>query len=227
MAVIHPDSVISKDIKEFNTDFYKSLVEKENYCYTSTRTHASVDNYQPFFTDLNNAIMAYLNKSRDITKWRGLTNTLYVYDYLKDIMGDNLISESDIVATYIANIDDYIPLLLTKANDYFDDIIQQSETDPETGQTTTYYEAPTLEDDTARIQSEADTLSTENGKIETVQNTISPAVDSAIQEAAYTTYERDFSGQSKEGKYKYVFEELKYKQMANKLNGLQDLDPLN
>jgi len=222
---IHPNSVFSKKIKDFDIDFYKSLTDKENFCYVnSTRQHASFDNYEPFFEALNQAILSYLNANRDIKKWYSLTNSIYVYDYLREKIKGEIVSEEQLKATYIVNLDNYIPFLKTKSIQYFDDIIQRSETDPETFIVTVYYESITIENDTLRCSAEAMSLATENSKINNVESAITSAVNAVIQKAVYSNTERDFSGQSKDEKYIYIFEKLGYKELSLKVSSLNNLD---
>lgn len=57
---VHVNSVISTRIQNFDAELYESLTDKENYCYTESIL-GSVPEYQPFFSDLSAAILAYLD----------------------------------------------------------------------------------------------------------------------------------------------------------------------
>jgi hypothetical protein len=59
---VHASSVISTTINTHDSALYTAITDKEEYCYNSG-TNGQLTEYQPIFSDLSAAIIAYFNRN--------------------------------------------------------------------------------------------------------------------------------------------------------------------
>lgn len=218
---VHPNSVIDTTIQNYDSDFYDSLTNKENYCYESG-TNGSESDYKPFFQDLSDAITGtYFGGSFDKDALIDLIQSAYSFLQLNKMYGfrDDLLDEANAHPKF--NIADLIPDTLSRSEDYYDDGF--TETDPETGETT--FRAPNLEDDIDLVNNSA--VSTSNSRITSSTDTLRNAVQTKVHELLFTTPDSQGSF-SKDEMYDQIFSESGYGYgFYADFHNIPDVDPFN
>jgi len=213
MATPHSKSVISTEIDSFDSDLYDTIITKEKYCYdnsqqtytdpeTGTESPAGVDQYQPYFQDLSDAIVSWLNTSRDFP-WEDYWQSFYSYILMYKMYGKSPGIYSDLHADKIFDMDDYPSHIKGKADDYYDDYYQEEGTDPDTGETTYTPHAPNLEADTSRINSSF--TAPEKSDLDSLASDCQSVVQSAITDQLFKTEPIQNGPFSKRDMWMFIF----------------------
>lgn len=97
---VHPNSVISTTINNFDPILYVSLTDKEYFLYTDTPT-GEMD-YKPFVIDLNSAIVNWMNINRK-TEVEDIIMAIYSKDVLNNSYGSGALPVADSRTLYTMN----------------------------------------------------------------------------------------------------------------------------
>lgn len=118
MSTVNPQSVIPLWVNSWNSNFYNSLVEKENWSYIN-QTYAS---WEPLFTQLANALNSYkaFNRQAEITNF---FFGAYGYLALNKVYGtdDSLVNSFD--ANNIYNLNNLIAVTISRPINYYNDAV--------------------------------------------------------------------------------------------------------
>lgn len=218
---VHPSSVIDTQIDTFDSALYTTITDKEEYCYdSSTQTYqdatgttqtAGVDEYQPFFQSLSDAIVAWLNTSRNFS-WDDYWQNYFSYIMMYKMYGTNPSLYSNLHADLVFDMDGYLSRIKNDPVDYYDDYYYDSkgtptdETDDESG-------APNLEADTATVNG---AVSVEETDLDGLASQCTDAVSGSVTKQLFQTIEPTGNGPySKRDMWDFIFEgtsdDLNYK----------------
>ena len=190
----HPESVLSTRIQTYDSDFYDKLTAMESFCYDNSEqedVEDGVEEYQPFFQDLNDAIEGYFDSnefSRDALF--DLLQGMYTYVKLNVLYEYREDLKSQLQASEIFDMDGFIEDTLSRPDDYYDDFFIEIEEDDELGPIETP-RAPNLEDSVARLTAvDEETgvnviVGSTNAKVRSLQSTIQRAVEKKINKLLY------------------------------------------
>ncbi len=216
---VHAESVIDTQIDSFDSAFYMAICDKEEYCYDSSQVvyddpstteeeeiQAGVDEYQPFFQDLNDAIVAWLNTSRNFSWWDYWQN-YYSYILMYKLYGKNPGLFSNLHADNIFDMDGYIERIKNDPIDYYDDFYIETDDngtpEDETDDTYTNH-APNLEADTSLIQNSYP--GPEESELDSLSSQCIGVIEGAIREQLFKTVETQDGGPySKRDMWFFIF----------------------
>ena len=190
----HPESVLSTRIQTYDSDFYDKLTAMESFCYDNSEqedVEDGVEEYQPFFQDLNDAIEGYFDSnefSRDALF--DLLQGMYTYVKLNVLYEYREDLKEQLQASEIFDMDGFIEDTLSRPDDYYDDFFIEIEEDDELGPIETP-RAPNLEDSVSRLTAvDEETgvnviVGSTNAKVRSLQSTIQRAVEKKINKLLY------------------------------------------
>lgn len=190
----HPESVLSTRIQTYDSDFYDKLTAMESFCYDNSEqedVEDGVEEYQPFFQDLNDAIEGYFDSnefSRDALF--DLLQGMYTYVKLNVLYEYREDLKEQLQASEIFDMDGFIEDTLSRPDDYYDDFFIEIEEDDELGPIETP-RAPNLEDSVSRLTAvDEETgvnviVASTNAKVRSLQSTIQRAVEKKINKLLY------------------------------------------
>lgn len=172
---VHAESQISTWIDDFYHDFYVSLTDKENDCYTRS-SGSEKDRWKPLFLSLNTQMTSWKSVSRN-TSLTNMTQALYTYanlGYCFNITPSNL---PNIDAYYIFNMGGFVQSTLGRSVGYYDDLYDD---DP----------SPAHEDwQSSKITADKSTISgyssTESSRISNVSTYSSAAATEMVSKSLY------------------------------------------
>lgn len=153
ITIPHASSVINAGLFDFNDQFYYKLLAMEAYTYdhSTTPDPAGVPEYQPFWTDYNTALMAYVNHapiSNDVIDSFVQGYYSFLTMYLTKNIGDaSTYTNSN--AKLIFNMNGLVEAVAGYTLEYYDDFVLGTAPDPDT--------AANLEADTAALSTAWDT----------------------------------------------------------------------
>ena len=190
----HPESVLSTRIQTYDSDFYDKLTAMESFCYDNSEqedVEDGVEEYQPFFQDLNDAIEGYFDSnefSRDALF--DLLQGMYTYVKLNVLYEYREDLKEQLQASEIFDMDGFVEDTLSRPDDYYDDFFIEIEEDDELGPIETP-RAPNLEDSVSRLTAvDEETgvnviVGSTNAKVRSLQSTIQRAVEKKINKLLY------------------------------------------
>lgn len=119
---VHAESVIQTWINDYNSNFYVSLTNKENDCYTRTSGSDKV-HWKPLFTNLMTAINTWKSWSGREAKVQGLISSANSFMTLNLNFGINPSAASAFNAETIFDINGFIPEILAAPVNHFSDLV--------------------------------------------------------------------------------------------------------
>lgn len=209
--MVHPDSVITTLLQDFNQDFYDALTDKEYFCYEDA-VNGTKEDYMPFFTDLNAQLENYLNSFTDETQvFFDMTQSIYSFIVLNTQYGVGSEMEDEIHGDNIFSIGGLVDDMISRPVDYYDDFFIDAESNPR---------APNLEADIDHVETapqddinSANTLTNDLGSV--IQDQVNKLLyeDQTIQDTI-----------SKEDRYTKIFVENRYSEYYDVLQ-ISGVDP--
>jgi len=124
----HPQSVLNTDIANYNQAFYDKLAAMEEFTYDeSTRfvdesTTAGFEEYSPFWTSFNDAIMGYFNNSISGTDMADFLLGIFVHAHATIVRqrgSQQLLEDGNFFSLF--DIDGLVSDTLSRPIDYYDD----------------------------------------------------------------------------------------------------------
>lgn len=147
----HPQSVLNTDIANYNQAFYDKLAAMEEFTYDESTT-AGFEEYSPFWTSFNDAIMGYFNNSISGTDMADFLLGIFVHAHATIVRqrgSQQLLEDGNFFSLF--DIDGLVSDTLSRPIDYYDDYEPEIlDTD---GTQLSPASAPNLETDTARASS--------------------------------------------------------------------------
>lgn len=113
---VNADSVIPVWINSWRSDFYDSITDKENWCYTNQ----SETNWKPLFQQLADAMTAYkgFNRETELTNFYFGT---YGYFVMGTIYGTDTSLQSTLDSRLIYNMSGFVSTTINRSVDYYND----------------------------------------------------------------------------------------------------------
>lgn len=121
---VHAQSQIQVWLNSYSPSFYTSLTNKEYWTYTAYPSELNA--WKGQFSSLMGAINTWANHTysmRTVVKTKGLISAIYMYRYLGSAFGTSLANLSQLEAPSIYNIGGFIPLTLSRSDNYYDDLV--------------------------------------------------------------------------------------------------------
>lgn len=126
MSQPHPNSVIPTSFRGYSEDFYDALVEKENYCYNSTRLDGTLfdplTEYQMHFTSFVSSVQSYFNGNFSEDIFFDLLQGMNSFVRLNHQFGIAEDLKNSLYAIKIFNMGGVYETVVNQPVDYFDDI---------------------------------------------------------------------------------------------------------
>ena len=123
---VNANSVITTQLNSYYPAVYTALTDMENYCYTSSQQTtfsggtAGLTEYQPFFQDLNTALVAWFGYNFQ-DSLNQLIDALYAYIVIGNNYGQSTTLTASTDCYSMLGCAGYFVMLLTQPVSYYDD----------------------------------------------------------------------------------------------------------
>lgn len=202
---VHADSVIPTWLNNFYPDFYVSLTDKENDCYTRNSGNDKTE-WIPLFTNLSTAMNNWKNAARE-TKVAGLVSSIYSYVMLNLNFGTSSGSLAIMQAYYVFNMNNFVDNTLARATDYYNDLVENP---PSSGT----YTSAKITADVSQINGYA---TQEDNRISAANSTAASTSSVFVNTALFNDV-TPIGSASKQDMGNYIFTTMNYKKVYQNLN---------
>lgn len=217
-----PDVIVSNldlGINRFSHTFWLAIQQKEQYCYYQTSDGESA--YRPFFVNLSNALMTWINESRN-NEVKDFINSIYSYVTFHNLYGtdNSLVSQihADNIFSITANdpndntVKSYITKIENEPNNYYADYTPPS-TNTSTG-TTTPASAPHIQNDTTLV---SNAFTYEQNQVASLKSQMQEVTSDRLFDLLFDNIPQTHPLSKHDMGY-YIFNTLNYKPYFNRFN---------